>query len=198
MSLIGEVEIFQRFFQDRRHFARHADNALTVGAVRRHRNIKEVVVDPDDRTDVRAERRVAVENENTVDLRTVVEIVVDSELLARTEHSLRGDAPQFSRFNFLNAALVLYGGIIERDGNDRARKDVRRRRHDLFFPVTSAIHFADGQSVRVGVFLRRKDLPRDDVLHPRSEIGEFLHLEPAGEEFFLQLLGGHVDLYIIF
>lgn len=90
------------------------------------------------------------------------------------------------------------GGAIERDGDDRALKDVGRRGADLLCAVRAAVHPADGEPVRVGMLLRLSDAPRDDVRDVLAEVGEFLHLEPAGEELILQFLRGDIDLYIVF
>ena len=189
---------FKRLFQDGGDFARHAEHALTIGAVGGDGDIEEIIVDADDRTDIHAHGGIFVEDEDAVHLRALVIIVGDAELLARAEHALAHDAAQLARFDLLDTSLVQDGRAVERAGHDRALKDVGRRRADLFDPVRAAVHRADGEPVRIGMLFRLCDAPRDDVRHVLSEIGEALHLEPAGKEFFLQFFGRNIDVHIVF
>ena len=188
----------ERLFEDRGDFARDPEHALAVGAVGGDGDVEQPIVQPDDGADILSDGRILIENENAVRFRAVVPIVVDAQLFARAEHTLARDAAELARLDLLNAALVQDGRAVERARHDRARIDVGRRRADLFDAVAAAVHRADGEPVRVGVFLRLGDAPRKNARHVFAEIGQVLHLESAGEELRLQFLGGHVDIHIIF
>ena len=188
----------QGLFEDGGDLARHAEHALAVGTVRRHRDVKDIVVDADDGADIDADGRIVVQNEDAVDLRARIEVVGDAQFLARAEHALGRDAAQLARLDLLDAALVQDGRIIERNGNDRALKDVGRSGADLLCAVRAAVHLTDSEPVRIGVLFRLGDAPRDDVRDVLAEVGELLHLEPAGEQLVLQFLRGDIDLYIVF
>ena len=195
---IGKGGQFEGLFEDGGDFARDAEDALAVGAVGGDGDIEEIVVDADDRADVRADGLAFIEDEDAVDLGALVIVVGDAQLLARAHHALGKDAAQFTVLDFLHAALVEDGRAVERAGHLCPREDVGRRRADLLDAVLAAVHLADGEPVRIGVLFGGEDLAHDDVRDVFAKVSELLYLKPAREELFLQLLGGNIDIHIIF
>ena len=195
---IGKGGHLEGLFEHGSDFARDAEDALAVGAVGGDGDIEEIVIDADDGADVRADGLAFLEDEDAVDLGALVIIVGDAQLLARAHHALGEHAAQLAVLDLLHAALMQDGGAVQRAGHFGACKDVGRRRADLLDAVLAAVHLADGEPVRIGVLLGGEDLAHDDVRDVLAEVSEFLHLKPAREELFLQLLGGNIDVHIIF
>ena len=195
---VGKIGHFEGLFEDGGDFARDAEDALAVGAVGGDGDIEEIVVDADDRADVRADGLAFIEDEDAVDLGALVIVVGDAQLLTRAHHALGSNAAQFAVLYFLHAALMQDGGAVERAGHLCPREDVGRRRADLLDAVLAAVHLADGEPVRIGVLFGGEDLAHDDVRDVFAKVSELLYLKPAREELFLQLLGGNIDIHIIF
>ena len=91
-----------------------------------------------------------------------------------------------------------HGCAVERARHDRVFVYVRRRRANLFNAVRAAIDRADGKTIGVGVLRALRYFTDDNPRYVFAEIGQFFHLEPAREKFFLQFLGGNVNIRIIF
>ena len=196
---IIQIGKLQRLFQNRGDLARDPDDALAVGTVRGNGDIEKPVVKPHDLLRVVSRRSILfAQNQDPVNLRAVVKIVVDAEFFAGTEHAFGNDPAQLSRFDLLYPALVQHRRAVERAGNERAFEHVGRGGTDLFYAVSAAVHRAYGKPVRVRMFFAFRDLPDNHVRHVFPETGEFFHFESAGKELLLQFLGGNINVHIVF
>ena len=209
MSGKGIVGGFERFMQHRRDFAGDTQNTLTIGAVRRHGDVENPVVQTDDLLDILAHGRVFCKVEKSVDLRAGIEIVVYPQFLARTEHTERLHAAELAFFDLLHAVGVLFehGGVafhhcraVERAGRFHAHVDVGRARHDLQVAAVfrAAVNRTYLHMVAVGMGRQRFDFADDHAVYFRTEVGKFLHLEPAREQLIRKFLRGDVYIHIIF
>ena len=206
---IRAIGRFQRLFEHRRHLACDTEYTLTIGAVSSDGNIENPVVQPDDFANILSDGRAFVQNEQAVHIRAGIKVVVDAELLARTEHAEGFHAAKFSLLDFFDARRIFFerrgiglrhGRVIERDGRLHAREYIGRARDDLDFPTVflAAIHGANLHVVAVGMRDDGFYLSHDHAVYFFAEIRELLYLEPAGKELLGELLRGNVYIDIIF
>ena len=208
MLRIGAIGRLQRLFQRRRDLARHAEDTLTVGTVRRDGDIENPIVQTDDFADILAHQRAFVQHEQPIDFRPGIEIVVDAEFLARTEHAAGFHAAQLALFYLLHAVGVLFqhcgigfadGGAVQSDGGLHVLEHVGRARDDLHIvTVLAAVNDADLHMIAVGMRNRGLHLPHYDAAHLFPEINKLLHFEPTGEQLPREFLRGNIDIHIIF
>ncbi len=110
-------------------------------------------------------------------------IVGQSQLLARTKHSLRSFPPKFGR---LDGHPIRENGPRFRQRNNVALAVVFRSTHDLPRP-RAIVHPTYGQTIRVGVGLLLENLRRHDPLCLATGRTHADHLGPALGEQIRQL-----------
>ena len=177
------------------HFPGDAQDALAVGTVGGDGDIKDIVVQPHHLLDGRAGDGVLGQVQQAVHLGAGIEVLVEAQFLAAAEHAVGFHTHQ--RF-CLDLDPAGQRGAVQGGGGVHARVNVGRTGGDLdIVAVLAAIHLAD---VQVGALLRNAlgDHTHNNLVDIGGQIDELLHLKATVEEFFLQLLGGDINVYILF
>ena len=184
----------ERLVQQRGDLAVDAQNALAVGAVRGDRDVEDIVIETDDLADVAAGDgvRIAVHDEQAVDLRARIPVVVQAELSARAHHTVGQHALHLAR---LDGDAAGQGGVVQRDRNERADEDVGCTGGDgQILTVFAAVDAAKVQMVGALLLLHVGDLTDDDPADLSREVDQLFYFKTAAEELFFQLLRGDVDV----
>ena len=181
----------QGLAEDGRDLAGDAQNGLAVRAVGGDGDIEDIVIQTDHGGDIGAGHAVFGQDEQTVDLGTGEQILVQAQLLAGAEHTVGLHALHLAGLD-LDAAGQ--GGAIQSRGHAVAQLHVggTGANADLV-AVSAAVHHTLGQ---VGALLlfHLHDLADDHLADAGIQRDELFHLETAGEQLLLQFLCGNIDI----
>ena len=181
----------QGLAEDGRDLAGDAQNGLAVRAVGGDGDIEDIVIQTDHGGDIGAGHAVFGQDEQTVDLGTGEQILVQAQLLAGAEHTVGLHALHLAGLD-LDAAGQ--GGAIQSSGHAVAQLHIGGTGADAdVVAVVAAVHHTLGQ-VGALLLLHLHDLTDDHLADARIQRDQFLDLKAAGEELFLQFLRSHVDI----
>ena len=146
---IIQRRLLQRLIQHCRDFPRDAEDALAVRTVRGDGNIKEPVVQSDDRLYIRSDRRILRQKQKSVVACAGIKILRDAEFHTGTKHSLGFISPELAFLDghhAFHSFMVLCGGV-DCGAHQRCREflacfHIVRAAADLESPVLSAVHCA--------------------------------------------------------
>ena len=181
----------QGLAEDGRDLPCDAQNGLAVRAVGGDGDIEDVVIQTDHRCDVGAGDAVFGQDEQTVDLRTGEQVIVQAQLLAGAEHTVGLNALHLAGLD-LDAAGQ--GGAIQSGGHTVAQLHVGGTGADAdIVAVVAAVHHTLGQ---VGALLlfHLHDLTDDHLADACIQRDQLFDLKTAGEELLLQFLSRDVDI----
>ena len=89
------------------------------------------------------------------------------------------------------------GGAIQGGGGEHAGIDVGRAGDDLLFALFTAVDLADEEMGALDLFAG-EHLAHHHMGDGAAQVHQFLHLEAAAEELFLQLRGGNINIHKLF
>ncbi len=185
------IGFFYGFFKNRRNLARDSENALAVRSVSGNSYIENVIVQSQQRLYVCAVFGIVGQYQQSAIIPAVEHIAVDSELRARTEHTLGLYSAELTLFNCRNA---FNGNVVLRSCINGCAYECAGRLNTLFDVVGSAtylensliaaINLADGKVSAFDGFAFYY-FADDDSRYILAYIYEFFNLESAAEQFAL-------------
>ena len=167
------------------HVVREADQAKTVGTVRRELQLEAGVGQPQIIGQRLAHRRIERQFQQTRG------VGVDAQLLGRAQHAGRLDATQLRRLD-PDAARQRCTDRGQRHLDAHAR--VRRATDDLQRPALPRIHLANLQPVGFRVLFGSDDFGHHHTSQAFAQRREFLHLQPGHGQRMGQLGAVGLDL----
>ena len=193
----------ERLIQHRRHLPGNAHYALAVRPVGRDGNVKNPVVQAQDRFYVRSGLHVLGKHQQTVVACAGKQVLAHSQFHAGAKHSLGFIAPQLPLLNRHDAlhGLVVLGRHIHCGPGQRqrifsSRLHIVRTAAHLKGAMVAGIHPAHMQ-MRVRDGLTGLHQTRHHIADCLSHLMQLFHFKTTGKKFFLQLLGCHINLHII-
>ena len=196
--------LLQFLIEHCRNLSRKSQNALAIRPVRRDGDIKNPVVQSQNRLYIRAGLCVLRQNQQSVIVRAGIHIFADTELHAGTEHTLRLVAAQLSLLDChgsLDSLVILCRHIDSRtnqcDGISAAHLYIVCAAAHLKAAVLTRIHLA---YMQMGLRNRLTLLHQsdDNLADVFSCLCQFLYFKSTGKQLLLQLLRRNLYLYIFF
>ena len=179
--------------QEGRHLPGDAQHGLAVGPVGRNRNIEHIILQAQVGLNVLSHGRVVGQDHDAVHVRPRIPFLVQAQLLPGTEHAV-GHHVLHLPGGDLQAARQL--GPHQAGGNLCPLEHiVRAGENQVVVALLAAVDMTDIK-VRPFVFFYGGDLAHVNLLDVFAQVGDLLHLQSGGEQLLLQLLGGHVYVYI--
>ena len=202
VGLVIDCRHFQRLAQCGRDLACDAEHGHAVRAVRGDRNIEHPVIQPDNRLDIRADRGILRQHEQTAVFRAGIQILIQTDLDAGAEHAVRFKALELALFDFhetLDGHMILCSRIDlcadQCSGVFAACLDIIGAAADLKAAVFAAVYLTH-REMRVGNRLQRFDLSDHDAGNIRAQLGQCLDLKAAVKELCFKLLRRNININV--
>ena len=192
------------FSENRSNLSCDTEDTLAVRTVCGDGDIEDIVIETQDRLDIRTRNAVFRKNEKSVITGTREHILGNTDLYTGAEHTVGIVSSKFSlsdRHDTFHSDVILGSGIYLRtDQGERifsTGSDIICTAADLKRSMLSGIYLA---KMQVGAFdrLTGHDFTNDDIADVVADFIFFFYLETAGEEFLLEHIRGNVDIDIIF
>ena len=197
---VGQIGHLERLFQYSRNFSCDTDDRLAVGTVCRDADIENIVIQPQNRLDIGAERCICGQNEQSVVAGTRIHVLGDTEFCSGAEHTV----------GFLSAELTLFDGHDTFDGDmvlcrcidgcadhgngeSAADTDVVRAAADLLYAVFAKVYGTD-MDMGIGNQLAGENFTDNNAGDVRADFLQFFYLKTGGEQKTFQFLCRNVNI----